>query len=114
MYKFLVNPTQQRYQLVGQQQGNKANETPISTESSLKSLQLKPARSKVPPKTPSRTEGSDETAAARKIENLARDQAQRRAEELAKLPKTIGPKDALAKAIEGLVSIISKLLQYKC
>ncbi|MCJ1385044.1 hypothetical protein MMC17_008162 [Xylographa soralifera] len=108
MYKFLVNFTQQRYQLEGQQLALKAGETPPSTESSLKSLQLKPEKSKAPPKTPSRTEGSDETAAIRQLEILARDQALRRVEELARLPQTDRPKDALdevmeeAKAIEGL------------
>ncbi|MCJ1400162.1 hypothetical protein MMC11_003366 [Xylographa trunciseda] len=108
MYKFLVNPAQQRYRLEGQQQAIKASETPASTESSLKSLQLKPEKSKAPPKTPSRTEGSDELAAIRQIEILARDQAQRRLDELARLPQTGKPKDPLdgvieeAKALEGL------------
>ncbi|MCJ1434004.1 hypothetical protein MMC27_003369 [Xylographa pallens] len=100
MYKFLVNPAQQRYQLEGQQLVIKAGETPISTESSLKSLQLKPEKSKALPKTPSRTEGSDETAAIRQIEILARDQALRRAEELTRLPQIDRPKDALDKVIE--------------
>ena len=119
MYKFLVNPTQHRYQLEGQQRATTAHETPASTESSLKSLQLKPAKSKASPKTPSRTEGSDETAAFRQIEILARDQALRRAEELARQPQTDRPKDALdevieeAKAIEGIVSALSLLRQHK-
>ncbi|MCJ1388601.1 hypothetical protein MMC18_001448 [Xylographa bjoerkii] len=108
IYKFLVNPAQQRYQLEGQQRAIKASETPTSTESSLQSLQLKPEKSRVPLKTPSRTEGSDETAAIRQIEILARHQALRQAEELERLPQTDRPKDALdelieeAKAIEGL------------
>ena len=113
MYKFLVNPAQKRYQLEGQLLAIKAGETSTSTESSLKSLQLKPEKSKALPKTPSRTEGSDETAATRQIEILAREQALRRAEELTRLPQADRPKDALdevieeAKAIEGLVSVSS-------
>lgn len=122
IFRSLINPNQGRYQLEGQQEALQAQATPISTESSLLSLQLKPEKSKLPLKTPSRTEGSDEIAATRQLEVLVKEDADRRKEALRERPRTTIAMDALddaikeAKAVEGLVSLVYPLcsiLAYK-
>lgn len=110
IYKCLLNPHQTLYRLAGQQVANKAAQAPSSTDSSLVSLPLKPDKLKGPPQTPSRTEGSDQSSANRHLELLAKQYANKRAEEASRVIKRGAPKDALddaireAKEVEGLVS----------
>ena len=103
---------QQTYFIDGQREAMSTAQTPTSTESSLVSLQLKSDKVRNPLKTPSRTEGSDEMAATRHLEVLAKEAAEMRAERSWHIPPRIVPKSALdeaieeAKAVEGLVRII--------
>jgi DNA polymerase IV len=103
MYKYLVNPLHDRYQLDGQKSSAIIPQTPTSSESS--SLPLKNNGRKFPPQTPSRTEGSDELAANRQLELLAQQVSSRRAEEASHAARTSRPQDALDKAIEEAAEV---------
>ena len=96
--------------MAGQYEAREIDRNSNSTATSAKSLQLKPEK-RQPIVTPSQTEGSDELAAARQLEEAAQKAAIERAE-LARAANADGkPKDALdeaiaeAKEVEGLVSV---------
>lgn len=110
IYRNLLNPRQAMYQLDGQQVTTKIPQTVTLTNSSSLVLPLKPDKLKGPPQTPSRSEGSDQSAANRELELQAKQYVDRRAQEASRAKQRDTPKDALddaireAKEVEGLVS----------
>ena len=106
-FGFLVDPSQQKYQLAGPQAEVVVPRTPISSDLSVASPPVKRVNRRAPTQTPSRSEGSDERAAGRQLELLAEAYATRRKEETKHAQSR---KDALdeaiseAKQIDGLVS----------
>ena len=106
-FGFLLDPSQQMYQLAGQREVVVVPQTPISPGLSPASPAIKRAKRRAPTQTPPRSEGSDERAAGQQLELLA-EAYENRQKEVAK--RGLSRKDALdqaileAREVEGLVS----------
>ena len=111
-FNYLLNPLQERFRVEGHKQVLQDTETPTII-STVSSLPIKPDKhKKAPINTPSRTEGSDEVAAARQLEVLANEATESRARELQFLQ--CSSRGALDEAIEEakvLKSLVGGVLE---
>ena len=78
IFRYLVRPEQPQYTVAGHHEARAVEGASTSTATSAESLQLKPEKGQAFV-TPSQTEGSDESAAARQLELAAQKAAIERA-----------------------------------